>query len=477
MLILSLAACLGFSRESEEKICLLFVGDILLSRNVSAEINKTRKDPWGDFHTLFGNADWVGGNLEGAVGSEEECTKSSGDNPCFAIPRNHISLLSRAGFRTIINENNHADDLGSKGRQNTKNSLEDEGLQVLDFENSPMFLEFDDVVVGIVALSTIPNGGGERMSFPNIETLQKLRLARALSDVVLVSIHWGSELLDWPNKDQREKANWLIEHGADVILGHHPHVVQTCECINNRPVFFSLGNHLFDQKYPATKQGLIANLVISDRVLYPGALKTRTGNGTFMPILEAGDSEIQDVFLNCHAHLHTTLNIAGINLKATTVKEKPSEEQINEPMITLKARSEEEPLWRSRAMPLVSAEIFHPQDSREGLLFTLERHYSPLDSEMGIRPYVYQISDHGITAKWRGSAMAWPLLDALFLPGKNSVLCGLHRGDSFMAPNQNTQITRTAIYKWNGFGFSGIDNPVIAGECRAYYENTGVIER
>jgi poly-gamma-glutamate synthesis protein (capsule biosynthesis protein) len=75
-----------------------------------------------------------------------------------------------------------------------------------------------------------------------------MRLARSLAELVVVYIHWGSELLDWPNTGQREAAGWLIQNGADVIVGHHPHVVQTPECVRGRPVFFSLGNHVFDQR-------------------------------------------------------------------------------------------------------------------------------------------------------------------------------------------------------------------------------------
>ena len=58
---------------------------------------------------------------------------------------------------------------------------------------------------------------------------------------------------------QQQQARWLVEHGADLIVGHHPHVVQAPACVEGRPVFFSLGNHLFDQKYAETKDGLIAD--------------------------------------------------------------------------------------------------------------------------------------------------------------------------------------------------------------------------
>jgi len=59
-------------------------------------------------------------------------------------------------------------------------------------------------------------------------------------------------------------------------------------------------------------------------------------------------------------------------------------------------------------------------------LVTLEKHYSSIDSAVNMRPYVYSINKNGLTAKWRGSALAWPLLDAFILPYKQ-LLCALHR--------------------------------------------------
>jgi poly-gamma-glutamate capsule biosynthesis protein CapA/YwtB (metallophosphatase superfamily) len=53
-----------------------------------------------------------------------------------------------------------------------------------------------------------------------------MRLACSLANIVIVSIHWGGELLDWPNKVQRETASWLIKNGADLIIGSHPHVIK-----------------------------------------------------------------------------------------------------------------------------------------------------------------------------------------------------------------------------------------------------------
>ena len=72
----------------------------------------------------------------------------------------------------------------------------------------------------------------------------------------------------------------------------------------------------------------------------------------------------------------------------------------------------------------------------EPLLLSLERHPSSIDNEVGLRPYVYAIGPHGLIARWRGSALAWPLVDAVST--ESGALCALHRGDSFLLSDTGT---------------------------------------
>ncbi len=108
--------------------------------------------------------------------------------------------------------------------------------------------------------------------------------------------------------------------------------------------------------------------------------------------------------------------------------------------------------WRSRRQQLLSLQFTRTLAS-EPVLFAIERHPSSIDNETSPRPYVYAVGPSGLVARWRGSALAWPLIDAVD-PG-NGVLCALHRGDSFLLPDSGSTATRLAAYRWNGFGFTG----------------------
>lgn len=284
MLILSLMVLVIFSvgaGTQSRSARLLFTGDILLSRHVADEAEHRRVSPWAHLADLFHSAQWVSGNFEGAVGSPSDCMSAA--RPCFAISESLVPLLKQAGFHGLTMENNHAGDLGSAGRERTRRLLEQESMLPIDFENSPEYTRVGDATIAFLAITVIPAADGRVQRIPSTEISQKLRTARERADLVVVSIHWGVEYQGLPDTTQRAQARWLVEQGADLIVGHHPHVVQSPECVDGHPVFFSLGNHVFDQTYPPTKEGLIADCRLSAGRLSCEGIRTRTEGGTSTP--------------------------------------------------------------------------------------------------------------------------------------------------------------------------------------------------
>jgi len=457
----SLLSCLlsqqSIAAEFEE-IRLLFTGDIMLSRNVQRELEQRGTSPWTNLTRLFSRADLVVGNLEGAVGEPVNCVPSTATAPCFSIPGRFIPLLASAGFKALSIENNHNHDLGEDGRAATIKALRALGLAPLSYDTSPGFFHFHGVTIGIIAINLVPGRDGGSQGIPSIELRRKLRLAQGLANLVVVTVHWGSEFLDWPDRRQREAAHWLIGHGADVIIGHHPHVVQAPEMIAGKPVFFSLGNHLFDQKYPATKKGLIADCRINREILRCGSISTHTAKNSFFPeLVEGKHLSMQPV------RLTDSMRVSGLLLRPANADGSEQGE------ISLEGMDNGKRLWRTRPIRLAAIAAGR-LDGKKEYLFTLEKHYSPIDGEIALRPYVYSVTRHGLVARWRGSALAWPLLDAVILPNRESILCALHRGDSFIDLEPASKKVRVAAYRWNGFGFSGVDDPDVTDKCRQCLE-------
>ena len=171
------------------------------------------------------------------------------------------------------------------------------------------------MTMATIAVTLERAADGQVQAIPSVELAQKLRLARTLANVVVVSIHWGNELQDWPSAAQRSAAEWLVDHGADLVVGHHPHVVQRPDCVHGRPVFFSLGNHVFDQKYPETKEGLIADCTIRNRRMRCGGIRTHARRGSAVPVVT---NLMDDTTLAaCTVDVAPTLTFAGFELRPT----------------------------------------------------------------------------------------------------------------------------------------------------------------
>jgi poly-gamma-glutamate synthesis protein (capsule biosynthesis protein) len=464
--LLSVVPVKGTGESPGAEVRILFTGDILLSRGVETQLSHNAQSLARALNPILSGADLAVGNLEGAAGSLDDCLESAGQAPCFPVREEFLPLLRSAGFKAIGLANNHSSDLGPAARQKTLRLLGQSDLVGLTFEESPQFFRSGNLVIGIVSLSLIPGRGEQAMDIPNIDLRQKLRLAKSISNLVVVYIHWGSEFLDWHDTRQRQAADWLIANGADIIVGHHPHMVQKPACLHGKIVFYSLGNFVFDQKYPSTREGMIAACRIRHQTVSCSGLLTKTPEGTKLPVLNGIDSEAEKVLSGCLLTLSPPLSVNGITLRPSDTPAKS-----NVRGLSLEAVRGGKVLWKTRHAGIVSMEtmkVSAPQAA--DYLFTLERHFSPMDGEEGLRPCVYEVRPDGLVPKWRGTALAWPLLDAVMLPGDNGILCARHRGDSFIVPRPGSKERRIAAYRWKGFGFSGIDDPASVGCSEALFK-------
>ena len=458
------------TRAAEEKR-LMFLGDVMLAREVEREADIRRESPWAHIGT-FGTADFVMANFEGAM--EDPAQPKEGCKgvlePCFEVPPSMLSYLREAGITAAGLANNHANDLGEAGLARTRQALRAADIDPLGFDDSPGFVRIGNRVIAIVAVNVVKDRKGSGDPLPSREAERKLRLARSLADWVIVSIHWGAELKDWPQPPQKKLAAWLIDRGADAIVGHHPHVVIAPECIQGKPVFYSLGNHVFDQKYPDSKKGLIADCRIKGNLLNCQALQTQTSPESAFPRLDERPIPLKtkQALAHCTVPARSGLAVADWRLRPWT-----EQGRLSSGTLVIEGQSPGRKSWRMSGRQVLSAEIGTLDPSQPPFLFTVERHPSPMDGENSPRPYVYAVSDRGLVARWRGTALAWPLVDARLLPvGGETLVCALHRADSFLQLNPQETGTRTAVYRWNGFGFSAANDDRAIPACQALFAET-----
>jgi poly-gamma-glutamate synthesis protein (capsule biosynthesis protein) len=184
--------------------------------------------------------------------------------------------IARAAGLTVLNiANNHVWDYGLDGFLDTLKYLEKGGWTYVGggrdraaAEEVRLF-KFPGLTVGIVGLtSTHPEAAWAGKDKPGVAYSEYDRIpgivARAKSrcDVLVVSFHGGTELADDPNDIQKAVAHAAIDAGADLFLGHHPHVLQPIEIYKGKPIFYSIGNFLFVSPTPTTRPEIIVRATL-----------------------------------------------------------------------------------------------------------------------------------------------------------------------------------------------------------------------
>lgn len=243
-----------------KKIRMLFFGDMMLDRNVGARVKEKGLDFLFEelFKSgLFNGFDLIGANLEGAV-TDNGAHYAPANLYDFAFHPDLISELKKYNFTFFTLANNHFTDQGQKGVEETRKKLAE-----LDFD----FTGCPDRQVGDCSIKTIEvNGKKIGMAgfsqvyglVDNEEAKKKIAELKAGVDLVIANVHWGEEYTHYFNKYQKILAHDLIDAGADIIIGHHPHVVQGMEIYQGKPIFYSLGNFIFDQYFSADTQEELA---------------------------------------------------------------------------------------------------------------------------------------------------------------------------------------------------------------------------
>ncbi|WP_304336864.1 CapA family protein [Capnocytophaga leadbetteri] len=243
---------------TKDTLTIVAVGDVMIGSAFPAG-NLPPDDAKNSFKHVkpYLKGDIVFGNLEGAIldeGNSEKC-KNSEAGTCYAfrMPDRYGDILKEAGFNLMSTANNHANDFGEKGRRNTAKVLDNVGIyHAGPVENKSVVFEKDGVKYGFCAFS--PNSN--MLSVNNIaQATDLVKELRAQADIVIVSFHGGAEgskhtrvprtneLFYGENRgDVHKFAHSVIDAGADIVLGHGPHVTRAVEVYKGKFITYSMGN-------------------------------------------------------------------------------------------------------------------------------------------------------------------------------------------------------------------------------------------
>lgn len=257
--------------KSGETVTFYAVGDVMLGRNIG-KIMAQRGDIYPFMNTLiyFRNADIVLGNLESVLGEGNEKLYFSDKPHNFIAPLNFSKVLKRSGFSVFSIANNHVLDYGPSALKKTRLALSKEGIahfgagETLEAARIPAIVNTKGIRFGFLGygnghstrvFATEKSAGAAPVKMKMI--INDIRSLQGKVDFLFLSLHWGIEYERYPTMEQRKMARRLIDAGADMIVGHHPHVFQGIEIYRGKVIAYSLGNFLFDQKHKGTDKSIM----------------------------------------------------------------------------------------------------------------------------------------------------------------------------------------------------------------------------
>ncbi len=258
---------------------IVFVGDVLPLED---------RDYFAAVHPLIAAADLAVANLECPLSTHGRRASLKLDGNGRALPNEYLFIgppkqaraLAEAGFDAVTLANNHTMDYGGEALLETLAVLDEAGLRHAGAgpdersARAPAILEAAGQTVAVLAYvsdRTLPGTDGfaatERTAGtvfvsgshgqPTRHTRQMLRNdirdARQRADFVVASFHWGTETQPQPDALPRALARYAIDCGADLVVGHHPHVLQGIELYGGRPIVYSLGNFVFRAPWPGNR--------------------------------------------------------------------------------------------------------------------------------------------------------------------------------------------------------------------------------
>lgn len=263
----------GTTGQESLNVTVIIGGDVMLGRNVretalslnnySYTTERIRE------YTRASDIFFV--NLENPV--IEDCPNHFGGFT-FCAPPKMLEGLSMAGANIVSLANNHSGNYGKSGLEETKLYLKDSLISFVGQDNFEI-KEVNGIKFGFLGFDFTV----KEMSNDNLLLIED---SNSKVDFLIIGVHWGEEYKDKANTNQRKWAREMVGHGADIVVGHHPHWVQDFECLNDRgndtistslcdgvlgkPVYYSLGNLIFDQMWSEeTKKGMLVKLVIEKR--------------------------------------------------------------------------------------------------------------------------------------------------------------------------------------------------------------------
>lgn len=290
----------------EEPSSLLFVGDIMLAGRSRRFIKEHGPGyPFEAVLPILEGPRIVVGNLEGPLTRRPRSPTTR--NYAYRLKPELAGSLKKAGINVVALANNHLLDCGREGVLDTLQALTLAGLNTMGAgrderqANAPIFLPAGGKRIGLLNYYWNPRTAArEKLPGSARDTPERLeagiRGLREKADKAVVIFHWGIPYQEKPLSEDRKKARYAVDCGADAVIGHHPHVLQPFEVYHGRPIFYSIGNFAFGSGNSRAEGIAIGFQFHDDKttlVVFPLYVKNRDPRVAYQPKVLGGEAARQ----------------------------------------------------------------------------------------------------------------------------------------------------------------------------------------
>lgn len=253
------------------QVTILFGGDLTFAYRFEQAVGTNVDYTFSEWHTI-GKYDYMMVNLENPITFSDDSVKKPF---VFRMHPRYLHSLKSAGISIMNCANNHIGDFGAEGIKETLDWLDSAGIyhvgagRTAQEARQPLILEHQGITIGFLGYGS--NGihiakKDAPGTFPPQEDLMvaDIRALRPQVDFLVVNIHWGNEKEITPTPEQKKLGHALIDAGADIIVGHHPHVLQKIEEYKHGLICYSLGNFIFGgNAFSANSETIVLKVVLN----------------------------------------------------------------------------------------------------------------------------------------------------------------------------------------------------------------------
>lgn len=248
--------------EPEKKtITITAAGDATLGNYYGQDYSWSFREMWDkqqdasyfleNVYDIFSSDDMTIVNLEGPLTHAEE--RRENQTYCISGDSEYVNILTEGSVEAVTMANNHRLDYFEQGTKDTVEVLNDAGITYA-YDSHLGIYETKGIRIGFIAVDEVRQGAGvEKYLQEGIALLQEEEV-----DLILACCHWGIERENYPEEYQQSLGKKCIDWGADLVLGHHPHVIQGIEEYKGKYIVYSLGNFCFGaNRNPADKDCIV----------------------------------------------------------------------------------------------------------------------------------------------------------------------------------------------------------------------------